>query len=144
VSNALASRGNGKAVPRVTDTNFLSIHRANGDPLGLQVCVHIDVRGLGIIPLAVGKLDGISIRGLRDFDLSAASKPTHHYAFVDTFIGFCFDKFMGIADLVAPCQCESECERDIAVTCFFIGFGSTLLPYNHAGLVIMSLDWSSS
>jgi len=122
------SRGNGEAMPRVADANFLGIHRANGDPLSLQVCVNIDVCALGVIPLAVSKLDGISIRSLRDLDLSAASKPTHHHAFVYTFIGFCFDKFMGAADLVAPCQFESECERDdCSLTCFFIGFGSTLL-----------------
>ena len=111
------SQRNWKAVPLIADTNFLSIHRANGDPLGLQVCVHIDVRCLGVIPLAVGKLDSISIRSLRYLDLSAASKPTHHHAFVDTFVGFRFDKFMGVGrdlfnDVIAPCQCESECERD--------------------------------
>jgi hypothetical protein len=102
-----------EAVPRIADTNFLSIHRANGDPLGLQVCVHVDVRCLGVIPLAIGEPDSIPICSLRYLDLPTASKPTHHQAFVNTFVGFCLDQFMGIGrDLVAPCQCKSECERD--------------------------------
>jgi hypothetical protein len=93
----------------------------------LQVCVHIDVGCLSVIPLAVGKLDGISIRSLRYFDLSAASKPTHHHAFVDTFVGFCFDKFMAVGRdclsmLSHPVSANVSASVMIAAfTCFFLG-----------------------